>query len=122
MGMRYEYEAPGFFQCLFLALTDRMLGKKTPIAWIREKQSGARFSLDDQEQEILTNLADHLSHFDGLQHGARVKLTDQTFDSVVDAFSARRQGDTEYFDSILKWSVADWENWCQFELQKIDGK
>lgn len=120
MGIRYEYQSPGLLRSLFLTLSDRLLSQKTPLVWILDKQSGSRFSLDDQEQEILTDLADSLSHFDGLTYEARVKLTDRTFDAVVDAFSAKRRGETARFDALSQWRPVEWAGWLQSELQKVD--
>jgi len=122
MGKRYEHEAPGFIKCLFLLWTDRLIGTKTPLEWIVDKQSGQRFPIDESESALLQTLGDHLQVFAAIPRQERGQLIDQTFDALAEIFADRRDGNAHRFEELLQWETKDWANWCNEELAALSHR
>ena len=116
MGNRYEYETPGVFKNLFIALSDRLNGTKSPLEWIVEKKTGLRFALDETEREILSVLSTTLLSYHALPKPKFVTLTDHSFDTVAKALADRRTGDAVAYDTLIQWGQPEWAKWCDDTL------
>jgi hypothetical protein len=122
MGKLYEFYAPGFFKHICIMVIDSFSKDATPVEWIRVKNSGEWFALDQGERAILGRLSDALSNFLALPHATQIELTDNCFDAVVSTFVARRNGVHASYEKLEDWSIDEWRVWCESMLKSATQK
>lgn len=119
MGIRYEYEAPGFFKHIGIQLVDRITGSETAVEWILDKQAGRRFALDEREIQLIRTLGEQFDFYAALPVKVRKEFIDRTFDTTADAIASRRAGDDGLFEDMHRWNKDDWRLWCNRHLDDV---
>ena len=121
MGIRYEYETPGFFKHIGIALFDRIAGGETAVEFILDKKTGKRLVLDEREIELLRTLVEQIDFYAALPVPVRKEFIDHTFDATADAIVSRRAGDDGLFEQMHLWNQEEWRQFCNGQLDSVQS-
>lgn len=96
--MRFKYEAPG--------LLEKAWNWRSSVRpCIFDSHSGIRFQLIQEEEAVITRLADCI-----VTRGPGPSSED-AFDYLADAIVRRRLGYGFDWRSLARWTVDDWDSW-----------